>query len=651
MICAIHLKEIPVYLQSCLVLYSIIDRLKGSSVEKESLKKDLTIIFDAANFGNVNQKVSQFSQYKSEISPDKLLLMENYKCTQNISDGCSLYFDHSTFIIRSSISFSSTVLRFGDVVSMKLNLSSIFEGTVSFDEIVLHFTKDVVVYRIDQFPESSISGSNSERNLSFQYQKDMLFDIQISITDEIVQKIGGDILTVEKIVYVRRDSGVSSSIQKVSDADENYQNSIAISFEVNTSPRYSLQTPIDIAKVLSLGELVEASSAWNCKFAAVHVPEASISMKSPAEIELLQGIIQRVEVVFRCDGHSGHNGKAFLYFDPPDESSSTTFFWYPCFVGGDFPKSMESSDKLTFCPIALNDQHHPIYPFHLGDILSGSDFTISLFVRQETVCTAKFRIRIEYNPSSTSSIVVGKDFEVDCVSVRPLSVGFNLMSSREASCGISPENASSSVLRGDCIKLGSSISCTKQPKDNRELAILDIAFVQNDESAAVFRHLDNRSIDEELTGLVIRSSKDPAPERLGPITFLNSSEYFALSVNVLCLPEQGDNASSKPMLPSPPITGSVGAIRITWSLNDPHLIFPAHVSHSEISSLKSVDQFLKLANLCSFCVPEDTSQDPLDRSSVTLSSCIINFTVPSVQVFDAPFDVQIDYPSIVSVGK
>ncbi len=44
----------------------------------------------------------------------------------------------------------------------------------------------------------------------------MLFDIQISITDEIVQKIGGDILAIEKIVYVRRDAGVSSDIQKSS---------------------------------------------------------------------------------------------------------------------------------------------------------------------------------------------------------------------------------------------------------------------------------------------------------------------------------------------------------------------------------------------------------------------------------------------------
>ena len=659
--CAIHLKEMAVYLQSGLVLYSILDFSGKAGEERERLKQDILLALSVCNQIELDKCLPQFSQFSTNLGPDTMSMLEKYKPVEDFYHRCVLSFDRLTSVIKSNVYFSSPTLNLGDTVSVHLRLTSIFQGTLRFDEMVVCFTKDVIVHKInhmstvsevnraasesdegnisEEVPEE-VSKSSLDQNLTFKHLQDLKFDIQIPITDEVVQKVGGDILAVERLIFIQHQNGVGTdgSIREVV-------------FEVDTSPRSHLNASTDLAKVLSLGELVDANSAWCREYAIVNIPEASVTLKSPSSIEILQGIIQRVDFTFHCNEHTVHNGKIFLSYDPPPDLNNCLFFWYPNVFDSTFLESVQDIQKISFSPIRLSDQQQPMYPLEFLNISADSDFTVSVFVRLETLCSMKFKLRLEYNPSNESRVVVGKEFEITCQSIRPVSVSFNIMSAREASCGVSPEYMHSSVLRGDNITLSSSITCTKQPKDGREIAVLDVALNQSEESAAVFQHVDSSSVDCDKSNFLIRSAKVAPSDRLQPISLLNLSEYLSLNAELICLSEHGDALPQKLLLPSPPITASVGAVSITWCLNDPYLFFPSSVSPEEISNVTSVEQFLKLANVNPFCIPSGNTVGPLDQSASILGSCCISFTVPPVQVFDAPFDIRVTSPSVVSVGK
>ena len=109
---------------------------------------------------------------------------------------------------------------------------------------------------------------------------------------------------------------------------------------------------------------------------------------------------------------------------------------------------------------------------------------------------------------------------------------------------------------------------------------------------------------------------------------------------------------SKAMLPSPPVSASMGTLSITWCLDDPYIIFPAEGVPPRNDAELSDDVMLKASNLLAFCGPEGSEgpTNPLNKDVSSTRGCIINFAVPAVQVIDAPFDIDVSAPSSFAVG-
>lgn len=226
-------------------------------------------------------------------------------------------------------------------------------------------------------------------------------------------------------------------------------------------------------------------------------------------IASLQGMIQRVNLVFSTEFDEILNGKIFLSSDQNTQTPTSSLFWYPDLksarkslsaVSQDFRSAKEAVcsarflEGVSFKPLELNSSLQPAESLHLPRCASRTIFCVPLFLKSDTQGTFSVKLRFEYIPMSVLSTPVSKEFEIKLAVHRPFALNFGFTSTVEAPCGavLAPTDSSTnqtqwrSVLRGDFINLSASLNCLHSLKHNVEVLALGVVIP----SAAKQLHLD-----------------------------------------------------------------------------------------------------------------------------------------------------------------
>jgi hypothetical protein len=187
-----------------------------------------------------------------------------------------------------------------------------------------------------------------------------------------------------------------------------------------------------------------------------------------ADVQLLQGPLQRLDVVFKAGANHVLRGRVYLSSDYVPADTPSALFWYPNVEtmtaadisnGGNTELTSAFLDSAPFHPFHLSSSNQPSQPILLGDHAPDSVFSIPLFLRSEQQRVCRIRLCMEFIPQKGLESAVMKDFDIVVSFERPLQMNFGLSSMKEAQCGVLREGVPSTVLRGDVISVTTSLTC------------------------------------------------------------------------------------------------------------------------------------------------------------------------------------------------
>jgi hypothetical protein len=181
-------------------------------------------------------------------------------------------------------------------------------------------------------------------------------------------------------------------------------------------------------------------------------------------ISLLQGPIQRVDVVFRSNANAVINGKLYLSSDFVSVSGGhqQNLFWFPDLltVKEEDCDKYPAVDAIRFHPFRLNASFQPTQPILIPNHLEqDSLFCVPLFVKSEIHATVTVKLLMEYVPKKRLSTSVTKDFEFKISFAKPLQMNFTMSSWKENLCGVPRDSNMPTVLAGDVLNMTASLSC------------------------------------------------------------------------------------------------------------------------------------------------------------------------------------------------
>eukprot|EP01041_Mallomonas_annulata_P009551 gene9551-19851_t len=220
------------------------------------------------------------------------------------------------------------------------------------------------------------------------------------------------------------------------------------------------------------------------------------SSSSSSSIHLLQGCIQRIDLVFTSGEDKIIDGRIFLSVDPAPASIDTAFFWYPNISNMNANTTRNGNnggnddaivDNVPFHPIALNmATMQPMAPFLIPYQSKHKKFIIPIFIRSEIADNFKIKIKVEYKCRESLIHGIIRDFNLNIDILKPFAINFMLSSLTEAACGVGNGgehgsgqeqghghgllggggmglggggNGSSFILRGDLVGVSTSVAC------------------------------------------------------------------------------------------------------------------------------------------------------------------------------------------------
>jgi hypothetical protein len=206
--------------------------------------------------------------------------------------------------------------------------------------------------------------------------------------------------------------------------------------------------------------------------------------------KLLQGPVQRLDLIFKAGDNHILNGRIYLSSDYSPTSSSSALFWNPDVeplmatnqgtetgaVKGAGARSSYILDTIAYHPIFLNSSYQPSQPLLLPTILPNTVYCVPLFLRSEIQGSYKLRLFTEFIPKIGHTATVSKEVELTVTFLKPLNMNFSLSSEREAQCGVVREGFMSTVLEGDIVNMSASLGCANAL--GGEIQVLGMTFLQ-----------------------------------------------------------------------------------------------------------------------------------------------------------------------------
>jgi hypothetical protein len=639
-----------------------------------------------------------------------------------------------------SVHFHQTSVEIGQSVLLTISILSLCQRSCTFDEIVVTFCGRclVVTFTHDQScglgdsdggvnittpAEVSTTENSSPQDVSYKAQLILRpshltnFTFPISITEEMLKRIQTcvtldsilcvntiDFLSVHQIsppnyentpsddldaahsqpvenpLSVRHEVVLSIQIlpEGVSRSRDS-QLSIGSAVSSSSSSSYASGLP---SKPWSIREIVMLFNAARDSLLQITKPSARITLVDPIDtVSLLQGPLQRLNVIFSTEDNDLLEAKLYLASDYSQMNDEDFLFWYPDLSSLDEATihDRETMDAVVFHPLQLNSSFQPSQAFLPPATSQQSHFVFPLFLRSEIVGQVKVRYRIEYIPKSGLRMPISKEFETKVSFVRPLQVNFNLLSHREAQSGVLREAAVSTIMRGDIITVSSSLSCLDSLDASIDVLSLELrpytdssaeALNGNEEAARPsdasgfsklpqFQVISRQSAESSLSSSYnLLLSRELSSTRSANIATasgsigvtLSTGESYVNSIDVKCIEQDlyplpslsSFPASSSGNILSDRIKTSIGNVYISWRTNDPNLLRPFDLS-SWLRKTKIATRSVPSANSSSSSwlpdIDRTGSQDdsPVNRSVVVTRLCSMIFSIPALQVIPLLF--------------
>eukprot|EP00598_Pedospumella_elongata_P013616 CAMPEP_0184989876 /NCGR_PEP_ID=MMETSP1098-20130426/30532_1 /TAXON_ID=89044 /ORGANISM="Spumella elongata, Strain CCAP 955/1" /LENGTH=1412 /DNA_ID=CAMNT_0027514969 /DNA_START=100 /DNA_END=4338 /DNA_ORIENTATION=+ len=503
-----------------------------------------------------------------------------------------------------SVAFDSKTVELGQSVLVTLTVRSKFIDEMVFDEMKIFFTDKVVVKTIvstdrlsaeeqGKFParvlpaasnrpakgaslnhkdagnEGRVSNEESiYTSLAFPPKKDVQFSFYVYISEPCFSKfVAPDaILCLERIELSLFAQEKLSKVQiprtksaaRDSSEDDGHP---SVVFDVSAFPagvqRALQEVTLAAGKPHTLRDIVKFCA--NEKFGAVAVlkPTAQISLLEPIQtVNLLQGVVQRVNVFLKLGQSDVLDGYVYLSSDHQPQGSRDALFWYP-----DKPKLVEASTRLNamqtqdewtvdalldgvpFYPIALNNLFQPSQPIHIpapSNILPGAETVICvpLFVKCDTAKSLTISLRVEFVPRGILRSFLTKEFTISASFLTPFDAKFTL--GRD---GSSLDFDDAAVTTGQPALLSASLVCLNSLQN--ALGVVDLVLrteIGNDSKFEIV----GEAAGPTTSSVLLSSSRRPLP--------LRSQELFTKSVRVQ-QPSSSVDATKLPLPPQSPQQG------------------------------------------------------------------------------------------------
>jgi hypothetical protein len=401
---------------------------------------------------------------------------------------------------------------------------------------------------------------------------------------------------------------VSGSALADASPDINYKE---LFFDVITVSRLFRETRATSVTV-PLKDIAEFVGPYAPRILHVSRPLSHLKLlSSVAPVTSLQGMMNRVNMVFSTEEDEIRNGKIYLSSDQTPHNANSSLFWYPdiaslhhayAAVREELRESSTSRldilthvrflEGVSFHPLKLNSSFQPAEPYIMPYCNKFTVFSVPLYLKSDVQGTFTVRVKFEYIPMSALAGSVSKEFEIKVTVQRPFALNFGVTSSIEAACGavlgasssasISPSSPPQwkSVLRGDVISLTASLNCLNSLNTNIE--IISLGVVQpvtsrsiSSKSTAVpvdsvfslvdpaghsnrrpSHHKDHQKYVNLLYRAGSRSSSSLARDIRTQSVILSTGEKFVSGIEVKCLDaaEEEDSTSMLALLP-PEFTG------------------------------------------------------------------------------------------------
>lgn len=335
-------------------------------------------------------------------------------------------------------------------------------------------------------------------------------------------------------------------------------------------------------KGLSLRELVEyVGPRESPAVLEIGRPPALLSLAGPLEpVVLLQGPVQRVDVLFLSGDGAVKSGRAHMSSDFECQDIQKALFWYPETSSVD-EKLIDDAghlDALCFHPIILNANKQPAVPMILPDQDPNTVFSIPLFLRSESQASFKIKLVLEYVPRAGFTSFLTKEFELKVSFTRALQMSYLMTSLKDAPCGVVRDTTPMTVLMGDVMSMCATLTCVNSLNKSVEVTEMVLVTKSDDDSFDPadenFQLPDGNTVQDLLRKHSPPSGHDdgtgdvlPPP---APVSLCGGEVYVA-SVNIQCVGGSEALAGSKA---GKPLSASMGRLLIDWRVADKTLLQP-----------------------------------------------------------------------------
>jgi len=431
-------------------------------------------------------------------------------------------------------------------------------------------------------------------------------------------------------------------------------------------------------------------------------PKSRLALLHPAQdsITILQGTIQRVNFIFSCGADKIVNGRIYLSSDYTQHfpSGGGDFFWYPDIdPNADCSEPQKHLDSVQFHPFQLNESFQPAYPFVVPYQGINSVFCCPVFIKSDVQGDINLKLRVEYVPKGFLKTAVSNEFSLKVTCLKPFGMNFNISSINDPHCGVEKKHGASVVLRGDRINVSASLDCVNSLGDGLEISMMAISPKTHSKGGQVasniFEIVDSPAGGDLLyTGahnLPITSTGSSELQAYicesgeGRAVVLHKGEAYVGSVDMHCkdIPPE-ESAPSFPMHKDTrtgasyvvkPVRASMGNVMVNWRIQDSSLMSPVDLRPYRLAAALSRDPsqdksgpvpvsswLLPLENVTPAPIEggaQETHQEGkssaacVNRNVSRSRVCSMMFSIPEVQVIDAPFSVEIDSPTMGDLGQ
>lgn len=412
-----------------------------------------------------------------------------------------------------SIKFENITVDINQEVQVNITMKSLLQRSCMFHEMIIYFCNQSLLITFhhdmscglgdtnggihitsEEFHEKRKSSDDSNHwnyhaPIIFKPGQESIFTFPIMINEKAIQKLKSSLL-YDAIFFIERIelvcihsipskyasnihlSPYSLDIPSIDENEEISQHKVVLAIHISPdgmsksresqlssgSATSTVTAPI---KPWSMKEITSLFHMPRDSLLQVLKPTSHVTLVYPnpndissSTVTLLQGPLQRLNIIFHTNIDEILDGKIYVSSDYSPINQDDYLFWYPS-----SNDTRSSLDEIIFHPMVLNASMQPAQPFLLPSNPSQTYFNFPLFLRSELIGQFKIKLKLEYRCQETLLIPIMKEFEMKINFSRPLQVNFNVMSQCEALCGITKESAVSTILHHDIITVSSSLLC------------------------------------------------------------------------------------------------------------------------------------------------------------------------------------------------